>query len=675
MWVGRRHLGHVSGGCGCAIRGGAGEDGQPEKKGAEEPIDLEPIDLRGMVAPPVEHSLVVPNPFARSGRMLFAMNTPFRRKLGGTMLRTSTKANMDMMPFLSAARAYQDDYRSMRPRKFQARISRGGVFTMVSGSTPPAGTVFTDNAGIRFTVDFVTPGRPDRFEVTEPPTMDTETAPIEFKIPTQKPDQLIASAMQAMGVADANVVTERDGDGIPTKVIMRSLRVNGPLHEDLLRVSSLVELTIIMCGITELPTRMSGLRELRKLNVAQNNLRSIPDEINSLHALTHLNVSGNNLQRLPESLEDLTRITYLNVGDNPLRTLPPRVIQNMLRLHTLNASSIEMRYLPISVTQSESLRELNLSGNRIHDLRGIGRMTQLRELDVSINPLDELPAEMSDLVSLESLIASGTALAELPEVLQSMRALRTLIWSGNEVRELPQWIGELTNITELDISMNQLFELPREIGNMRSLRVLNVDLNDLSRLPATLGQLRNLERLSANETGLHRLPIELTQCASLAILHINNNRIDELPQWIGQLTSVTELDLSSNQLRALPDEIGNLHSLRVLKVDLNELSELPASLGHLQNLERLSAFNNLLRSLPIELTQCQSLEYINVMHNDLEDFPAFVTDIPALKQFMCDVQAAPEITQRLRARGVELMDDIPAMDQDQDFQALDDDDL
>jgi len=69
MWGGRRHLGHVSGGCGCAIRGGAGEDGQPEEKGAEDVAAAEPYMPR---YPSHE------NPGARDGRVRRSHRPPLR---------------------------------------------------------------------------------------------------------------------------------------------------------------------------------------------------------------------------------------------------------------------------------------------------------------------------------------------------------------------------------------------------------------------------------------------------------------------------------------------------------------------------------------------------------------------------------------------------------------------
>ena len=76
----------------------------------------------------------------------------------------------------------------------------------------------------------------------------------------------------------------------------------------------------------------------------------------------------------------------------------------------------------------------------------VGRLTALREFNVSRNALTLLPAEIGQLASLESL--------EL---------------GYNELTSVPEEIGQLTSLEELHLNNNKLTSVPAEIGQLASL--------------------------------------------------------------------------------------------------------------------------------------------------------------------------------------------------------------
>ena len=70
--------------------------------------------------------------------------------------------------------------------------------------------------------------------------------------------------------------------------------------------------------LTELPAEIGDLRELRKLNVSNNQLVGLPTSIHRLTKLEELDLNVNNLTELPAEIGDLRELCLLNVSRNPL---------------------------------------------------------------------------------------------------------------------------------------------------------------------------------------------------------------------------------------------------------------------------------------------------------------------------------------------------------------------
>jgi len=68
--------------------------------------------------------------------------------------------------------------------------------------------------------------------------------------------------------------------------------------------------------LTELPRRISKLKKLQYLNLGQNNLTALPDEICNLTNLSHLYLSNNELTKLPEKIGKLKKLKSLLLSGN-----------------------------------------------------------------------------------------------------------------------------------------------------------------------------------------------------------------------------------------------------------------------------------------------------------------------------------------------------------------------
>ncbi|MBW8866608.1 MAG: leucine-rich repeat domain-containing protein [Acidobacteria bacterium] len=150
----------------------------------------------------------------------------------------------------------------------------------------------------------------------------------------------------------------------------------GAVPESVWERTDLETLVLADTGLTEVSSRIGGLKKLRMLDLGHNQLTRVPDAIGDLDALTNfLYLHDNRLTDLPPALARLTRLRYLNISDNRFTTFPD------------------------SVCAMAGLRD-----NRLAVLpAAIGSLRDLRQLDLRGNPVTALPDEVAMLPRLEKL--------------------------------------------------------------------------------------------------------------------------------------------------------------------------------------------------------------------------------------------------------------------------------
>jgi internalin A len=74
---------------------------------------------------------------------------------------------------------------------------------------------------------------------------------------------------------------------------------------------------------------------------------------------------------------------------------------------TLNLSGLGISELPADITQLTMLEILNISNNKLKDLRKIESLPNLRVVDASNNNITSLHQELQDMFSLDTLYLIG----------------------------------------------------------------------------------------------------------------------------------------------------------------------------------------------------------------------------------------------------------------------------
>ncbi|XP_050970334.1 leucine-rich repeat and calponin homology domain-containing protein 4 isoform X2 [Labeo rohita] len=200
-------------------------------------------------------------------------------------------------------------------------------------------------------------------------------------------------------------------------------------------------------------------------------------------------------------------------------------------------------------------------------------------LILSNRKLKEFPrtAKNYDLSDITHADLSKNRLCEVPEEVCQFVSLETLSLYHNCVRSLTPSLCQLQALTYLNLSRNQLSSLPPSVCQLPLLRVLIVSNNKLSVLPSSIHTLIHLRQLDVSCNELQSLPVEL-----------------------GQLECLRDLNLRRNQLTTLPEELSELPLVR-LDVSCNRISQVPVCYRHLRHLQNIILDNNPLQMPPAQI--------------------------------------------------------------------------
>ncbi|KAI8060952.1 hypothetical protein BC940DRAFT_337222 [Gongronella butleri] len=353
----------------------------------------------------------------------------------------------------------------------------------------------------------------------------------------------------------------------------------------------------------------------------------------------HIDLQARNLPTIPIFLyKHATRIVSLDVSRNLMIEIPVDFVQMCKSLQQLRLTNNDYVTVPMSTRHIKSLKQLNLSGNRLRELdhARLHEIQGLRALRVYNNRLDSLPQLFSTFEHLTALYISNNSFTSFPEVICQITSLECLDISFNKIGRFSDDIGQLINLETLSATANRIGgPLPPSFAKLQQLRELDVRQNAITDLDV-LCHLPKLELLSVDYNSIN--------IANYDFLHLRR-----LKMYKNQLTQfalyrsppsvpsrLTELNLSNCKLSSLPDDLF-VHSvlLEHLVLDSNTLIQIPKSIGALSKLVSLSVQNNALESLPVEIAKLHELKVLDTQKNNLKTLPKEIWLCPSLQLLNC----------------------------------------
>lgn len=256
---------------------------------------------------------------------------------------------------------------------------------------------------------------------------------------------------------------------------------------------------------------IKGLDKLRKLDISRNLIKDLSilgqfpkltdlnlsnqrsfnfETFPKIESLEILNLSGNKFTnskiKLLGKLSELDNLRDLNLANNSMKNL--YILTNYYKnnnsfTHKSTSKNEVVGLLP-------NIEKLNVSNNKINDIKAIKFYSGLKELNGSNNEIYNL-THLKALTEIEVLNLSNNFICVL-EGFEELHQLKSLDLSSNSIIDV-QRLKELNKLEFLDLSSNDIFDVS-SLKTLTSLKVLKLNgnrINDIS----VLKNLKNLETL------------------------------------------------------------------------------------------------------------------------------------------------------------------------------------
>ncbi|CAG9857202.1 unnamed protein product [Phyllotreta striolata] len=392
-----------------------------------------------------------------------------------------------------------------------------------------------------------------------------------------------------------------------------------------------------------------GLSDLRRLNLADNNIWSTPEELFCpLYSLTNLNLTRNKLQ-------NTSAMGFSDWGNGPLA--PGRACVSSLELLDLSHNEI------ITLTDNgfsalRSLEELHLENNAISTLgdRALVGLTSLTSLNLSSNFLVALPPELfQSSRELKHIYLHNNSLSVLaPGLLEGLDQLQVLDLSYNELNS--QWVKRdtfagLVRLVILNLANNQLTKIDGTLfKDLYTLQILNLEHNAINSIAeGAFMELKNLHALILSYNNLVRIEsYHFSGMYALNQLLLDSNELEYIhPKAFENVTNLQDLGLNGNLLGTIPAGIGQLRFLKTLDLGKNHIKSVAnSSFEGLELLFGLRLVDNHIVNISRDaFSTLPSLQVLNLASNKIKyvEQSAFSSN-PTLKAVRLDANELTDIS-------------------------------
>lgn len=272
---------------------------------------------------------------------------------------------------------------------------------------------------------------------------------------------------------------------------LEELHLNGPLANEVSKSATLESLRelralrvlTLRSNLSKIPPSVVDVaQQLQRLCIHNDSVKlQAFSSLKKLTSLVSLELVGCGLERIPSAVFSLSNLQELDLRENKLTTVEEILsLQHCRRLVALRLWHNKITYIPDHISKLHSLETLDLSWNKLRKLPSrLFYCTKLRHLDVSHNQITALPPEVGILHSLQFFSAAFNSLEMLPEELFSCRKLKTLALGNNCLSALSSKVANLSQLARLELRGNRLESLPLEVWDCPLLTAGGVVAEDI----------------------------------------------------------------------------------------------------------------------------------------------------------------------------------------------------
>ncbi|XP_022738738.1 probable LRR receptor-like serine/threonine-protein kinase At3g47570 isoform X2 [Durio zibethinus] len=378
---------------------------------------------------------------------------------------------------------------------------------------------------------------------------------------------------------------------------LKALRVNnnvlrGIIPSTIFNISALQVVLLYENSLSgNLPSSIGFfLPNLAELHLRGNELQGIiPSSISNASKLTLLDLTDNFFTgSIPNSIGNLRNLQKLELAQNNL---------------TSESSMVESNFIS-SLTQNSHLRRIVLSGNPLGSIlpMSVGNLSAFLEYflvsDCKLKGF--IPAELGNLSSLIALeLGKNELTGIIPNTIGKLQKLQGLHLQSNRLQGTILYdLCQLSSLVELFLGGNELSgSIPECLGNLKALRNISLGFNRLtSMIPSSLWSLNDILAIDLSSNSLQgSLPLEIENLKVVTEIDLSNNQLSGyIPNSIGNLKMLVYLSLAENKLQgSIPESFSGSISLEFLDLSVNNLSGvIPMSLVKLLYLQYFNVSSN-----------------------------------------------------------------------------------
>lgn len=241
----------------------------------------------------------------------------------------------------------------------------------------------------------------------------------------------------------------------------------------------------------------------------------------------------------------------------------------------------------------KNLKELNLMGSEVYDIKTLKNLGQLTHLNLGTNFIKDL-TPLASLKNLISLNLENNNVEDLTS-LKYMPKLKYLILNGNQIKSLNA-VSNLSGLRSLMVSGNPITDLSPLKGSSKALEYLNLDntsVRDFSVLSACI----NLKELRLSNTAIQdltcvtRMPKlqflslmgcknikslkPINGCKVLTTLHIQDLKYPKLEEIATRCKSIPNMDIRPLEKQAFDQKLKKILS-EIIKPNMSDYDKYKA---------------------------------------------------------------------------------------------------